>query len=45
MRYSVGVGITWVTGFGPMTFALSKPLNVGPEDEEEVFQFTLGRGF
>ncbi len=45
MRYSVGVGVTWVTGFGPMTFSLSKPLNVGPEDEEEVFQFTLGRGF
>jgi len=45
MRYSVGVGVTWVTGFGPMTFSLAKPLNVGPEDEEEVFQFTLGRGF
>jgi outer membrane protein insertion porin family len=45
MRYSVGVGVTWVTGFGPMTFSLAKPLNSGPEDEEEVFQFTLGRGF
>jgi len=45
MRYSVGVGVTWITGFGPMTFSLAKPLNVGPEDEEEVFQFTLGRGF
>ena len=45
IRYSVGVGITWITGFGPMTFSLAKPLNVGPEDEEEVFQFTLGRGF
>jgi len=45
VRYSVGVGVTWVTGFGPMTFSLAKPLNVGPEDEEEVFQFTLGRGF
>ncbi len=45
MRYSVGVGLTWVTGFGPMTFSLAKPLNSGPEDEEEVFQFTLGRGF
>ncbi len=45
MRYSVGVGVTWITGFGPMTFSLAKPLNAGPEDEEEVFQFTLGRGF
>jgi outer membrane protein insertion porin family len=45
MRYSVGVGVTWVTGFGPMTFSLAKPFNAGPYDEEEVFQFTLGRGF
>jgi outer membrane protein insertion porin family len=45
IRYSVGVGLTWITGFGPMTFSLAKPLNLGPDDEEEVFQFTLGRGF
>ncbi|MCB1676693.1 MAG: outer membrane protein assembly factor BamA [Halioglobus sp.] len=45
LRYSVGVGVTWLTGFGPMTFSLAKPLNAGDFDEEEVFQFTLGRGF
>jgi outer membrane protein insertion porin family len=45
LRYSVGVGVTWITGFGPMTFSLAKPLNSGDYDEEEVFQFTLGRGF
>ncbi|MCB1677476.1 MAG: outer membrane protein assembly factor BamA [Halioglobus sp.] len=45
LRYSVGVGVTWVTGFGPMTFSLAKPLNAGDFDKEEVFQFTLGRGF
>lgn len=45
LRYSVGVGVTWVTGFGPMTFSLAKPLNSGKFDQEEVFQFTLGRGF
>nr|WP_235898678.1 outer membrane protein assembly factor BamA [Parahaliea maris] len=44
-RYSVGVGVSWITGFGPMTFSLAKPLNAGPDDDEEVFQFTLGRGF
>jgi outer membrane protein insertion porin family len=37
--------VTWITGFGPMTFSLAKPLNAGPDDEEEAFQFTLGRGF
>ncbi len=45
LRYSVGVGVTWITGFGPMTFSLAKPLNAAEYDEEEVFQFTLGRGF
>jgi outer membrane protein insertion porin family len=45
LRYSVGVGVTWITGFGPMTFSLAKPLNSGDFDQEEVFQFTLGRGF
>jgi outer membrane protein insertion porin family len=45
LRYSVGVGVTWITGFGPMTFSLAKPLNAGPDDREESFQFTLGRGF
>ncbi|MEP5765342.1 MAG: outer membrane protein assembly factor BamA [Halieaceae bacterium] len=45
MRYSVGVGATWITGFGPITFSLAKPLNSGDFDQEEVFQFTLGRGF
>jgi len=45
LRYSAGVGLTWVTGFGPMSFSLAKPLNSGEYDKEEIFQFTLGRGF
>ncbi len=45
IRYSFGVGVTWITGFGPMTFSLAKPLNSGDDDDEEAFQFTLGRGF
>jgi outer membrane protein insertion porin family len=45
LRYSAGVGLTWVTGFGPMSFSLAKPLNSGDFDNEEIFQFTLGRGF
>ncbi len=45
LRYSVGVGVTWITGFGPMTFSLAKPINAEDADREEVFQFTLGRGF
>jgi outer membrane protein insertion porin family len=45
LRYSVGIGVTWLSGFGPLTFALAKPLNASETDRREVFQFTLGRGF
>jgi outer membrane protein insertion porin family len=45
LRYSAGIGVTWLSGFGPLTFAIASPLNAGPEDREEVFQFTLGQSF
>lgn len=45
LRYSVGFGITWLAGLGPMTFSLAQPFNTGPQDQEEAFQFELGRTF
>jgi len=45
LRYSVGLGVTWLSGFGPLTFSLAKPLNASQIDRTEVFQFTLGRSF
>ncbi|MCR8923976.1 outer membrane protein assembly factor BamA [Dasania sp. GY-MA-18] len=45
LRYSVGVGMTWITGFGPLTFSYSKPMNESEYDETENFQFSLGRSF
>ena len=45
LRYSVGFGVTWITGFGPITFSLAKPLNDERYDRTEVFQFSLGQGF
>ncbi|MEE4279634.1 MAG: outer membrane protein assembly factor BamA [Halieaceae bacterium] len=45
LRYSAGIGVTWLSGFGPLTFAVATPLNAGPFDREEVFQFTLGQTF
>ena len=45
IRYAIGVGVTWISGFGPMSFSLAKPLNQGEFDEDEPFQFTLGQGF
>ena len=45
LRYSVGFGVTWITGFGPITFSLAKPLNDERSDKTEIFQFSLGQGF
>jgi outer membrane protein insertion porin family len=45
LRYSYGVGVTWITGFGPMSFAISKPTNAGRYEETKEFQFTVGNVF
>ena len=45
LRYSYGVGVTWITGFGPMSFAISKPTNAGQYEETKEFQFTVGNVF
>ncbi|MGB2044898.1 MAG: outer membrane protein assembly factor BamA, partial [Porticoccaceae bacterium] len=45
LRYSVGIGATWLSGFGPITFSVAKPLNSNEFDETEVFQFSLGNQF
>lgn len=42
---SAGLGFTWLSGFGPMTFSLSKALHENEFDEREAFQFTFGTGF
>lgn len=45
LRYSAGLSATWLSGFGPLTFSLAKPLNASQIDRREVFQFALGRSF
>lgn len=45
LRYTVGFAVTWITGFAPISFALSYPLNEKQGDETETFQFELGRTF
>jgi len=37
LRYSYGVGVTWITGFGPMSLAISKPTNAGRFERTEEF--------
>ena len=45
LRYSYGVGVTWITGFGPMSLAIAKPTNAGQFERTEEFQFTVGNVF
>lgn len=45
LRYSVGVGLTWITPLGPLTFSLAKALNPKGKDETQSFQFSLGTPF
>jgi outer membrane protein insertion porin family len=49
LRYSAGLAVLWVSPLGPLKFSLAQPLVTKGsgvrEDEEEVFQFTLGNVF
>lgn len=45
IRLSTGVGLTWVTAIGPLTFTYSIPLNEKEGDKTEGFEFTLGQVF
>ena len=45
LRYSFGVGVTWITGFGPMSFAIASPQNAGQYERTKEFQFTVGNVF
>lgn len=42
---SVGFGLTWISGFGPMTFSIAEPIRENEYDRTEVFQFSLGQTF
>lgn len=45
LRYSAGVGLSWITALGPLGFSLAAPLNSDSTDDTQVFQFTLGQTF
>ncbi len=45
IRYSLGVGFSWLTPIGPLTFSVAKPLHSQPDDQHQIFQFTIGQGF
>ncbi len=45
LNASYGLGLTWISAFGPMTFSISDDLNKNKYDRTEVFQFSLGQTF
>ncbi|MBP2542894.1 outer membrane protein assembly factor BamA [Acinetobacter guillouiae] len=45
MRYSVGVGFTWITMIGPLSLSYAFPLNDKPGDQTKNIQFEIGRTF
>ena len=45
LRMSAGLGLSWITPIGPLTFSVGKAINDKPGDETEFFQFALGQLF
>lgn len=45
LRFSAGVGVTWVSPFGPLKLILAQPLNDKEGDDTQVLQFQLGQQF
>lgn len=45
MRYSAGLGISWISPIGPLKLSFGTPLNEKPGDRKQQFQFQLGTGF
>ncbi len=45
IKYSVGIGATWLSPLGPLTISYAKPFNVKDDDEEQQIQFSIGATF
>ncbi|VXB63491.1 Outer membrane protein assembly factor BamA [Pseudomonas sp. 8AS] len=42
---SVGVGVTWITAMGPLSFSLAAPIKKPDDADTQIFQFSLGQTF
>lgn len=45
LRYSSGIGLSWLTAVGSLTFSFAEPLNDEEGDDLQFFQFSLGQSF
>jgi len=45
LRYSTGIGVSWLSPFGPLKLVYAKPLNDQTGDKTQSIQFQLGQQF
>lgn len=45
LRFSAGLGVSWISPVGPLKLSYAKPLNAKYGDRLERFQFQMGTGF
>jgi len=45
LRYSAGLGVSWISPFGPLKVVFAQPLNEKPGDDAQVLQFQFGQQF
>ena len=45
IRYSAGMGLSWLSPLGPLSFSVGKAINEKSSDDTEIFQFSLGQSF
>lgn len=45
LRYSAGLGASWLSPVGALTFSYAVPMKTDAQDEKEAFQFNLGQTF
>jgi outer membrane protein insertion porin family len=45
IRTSAGLGVVWVSPFGPLEISVARPLNAKDGDKKQTLQFSLGANF
>jgi outer membrane protein insertion porin family len=45
LRYSYGLGLSWLSPVGPLKLSIGRPINDQPNDRLQTFQFQIGTGF
>ncbi len=45
LRYSAGLGLMWISPFGPLKLVVAQPFNNKDTDRTETFQFQMGQQF